>query len=185
MSSKARDLSKFPNEIPYDPTASGLTATEVQAAIDETFNEVNIVAGAVATKQDLLVSGTNIKTVGGVNILGSGDIPIDTPAPSTQQVLSATAAAGAGAVGTYAFLGHSSGGIVNLYGATRAGSLLMPAGISTGGFFGRFTADFRRSGDHVGQNSARAGTWRCMGVVRGVTDSNGDTASATLWLRIS
>ena len=35
MSSKARDLSKFPNEIPYDNTTSGLTATDVQTAIDE------------------------------------------------------------------------------------------------------------------------------------------------------
>ena len=30
----------------------------------------------LATKQNLLVSGTNIKTVGGVNLLGGGDVPI-------------------------------------------------------------------------------------------------------------
>ena len=39
MSSKARDLSKFPNDIPYDNTTSGLTATDVQTAIDEVVDE--------------------------------------------------------------------------------------------------------------------------------------------------
>ena len=34
--SKAKQLSDFINEIPYDNTASGLTAVDVQGAIDET-----------------------------------------------------------------------------------------------------------------------------------------------------
>ena len=42
MSSKARDLSKFPNEIPYDNTQSGLTATDVQDALDEVYSPYNI-----------------------------------------------------------------------------------------------------------------------------------------------
>lgn len=33
-------------------------------------------SGLLATKQDTLVSGTNIKTFGGASILGSGDIPV-------------------------------------------------------------------------------------------------------------
>ena len=33
--SKAKNLSDFVNEIPYDNTASGLTAVDVQGAIDE------------------------------------------------------------------------------------------------------------------------------------------------------
>jgi len=50
--------------IAYDNTTSGLSATTAQAAIDELENE----------KQVTLVSGTNIKTIGGESILGSGNI---------------------------------------------------------------------------------------------------------------
>lgn len=62
--------------------ASNLTAQQV----DDNFDGVNadaaaaIAAAAAAaalagTKQATLVSGTNIKTVGGVSLLGSGDVP--------------------------------------------------------------------------------------------------------------
>jgi hypothetical protein len=34
-----------------------------------------------AAKQDPLVSGTNIKTLGGTSLLGSGDVPLPSPAP--------------------------------------------------------------------------------------------------------
>jgi len=40
------------------------------------------IAAAIATKQDTLVSGTNIKTINGSNILGEGDYEIDIPAVS-------------------------------------------------------------------------------------------------------
>lgn len=39
--------------------------------------EVEALLGKVDGKQDKLVSGTNIKTVNGVSVLGEGDIPID------------------------------------------------------------------------------------------------------------
>lgn len=52
--------------ITYDGTASGLAATDVQAAIDELESE----------KQDALVSGTNIRTVNGNTLLGSTDLAI-------------------------------------------------------------------------------------------------------------
>ena len=36
------------------------------------------ITSAVSTKQDTLVSGTNIKTINGSSILGSGDLVVDT-----------------------------------------------------------------------------------------------------------
>ena len=95
-------------------------------------------------------------------------------------VLARIAGAQAGAVGTYAFLGRNVGFAANNeFGATLAGSNLFPAGI-------RATSTFSNSvpgvaSQHSGQNSARSGTWRCMGVVRGETG----IAGASLWLRIS
>lgn len=49
----------------YDPTS-----TDPQSG--------TAVAGALALKQDALVSGTNLKTVGNVNLLGSGDVEFKT-----------------------------------------------------------------------------------------------------------
>lgn len=46
------------------------TLGEIAAQVQQ--NETDI-----TTKQDTLVSGTNIKTVGGVSVLGAGDIPIN------------------------------------------------------------------------------------------------------------
>lgn len=53
-------------QVSYDNSASGLTATDVQDAIDEVVDE----------KQDTLVSGVNIKTVNSTSLLGSGDLLI-------------------------------------------------------------------------------------------------------------
>ena len=56
-------------------------ATSARTAADELAVKGDITS-AVSTKQDTLVSGTNIKTVAGQNILGSGDIAIDVIAPT-------------------------------------------------------------------------------------------------------
>ena len=103
------------------------------------------------------------------------------PAPTTAQVLNATKSASAGAVGTYAFLGHPSTGVLNVFGSTRAGSGLRPAGIRTTNSTNFGSAAPTADGQHGGEASARAGTWRCMGIARGFTSR----AGATLWLRIS
>ena len=69
-----------------DLIALGVTLSEIQDSSDlydalnlnyltATFNGVSIVAGQ-DTKQDRLVSGTNIKTINGTSVLGSGDITI-------------------------------------------------------------------------------------------------------------
>lgn len=51
--------------------------------VDQTYNASSTnaqsgtaVAGALTTKQDTLISGTNIKTINGNSLLGSGDITI-------------------------------------------------------------------------------------------------------------
>jgi hypothetical protein len=108
--------------------------------------------------------------------------------PTTSAVLSATANASVGAVGSYAFLGETSNSTTTAYGATRAGSALRPAGIVGGASFANTSL---AQGIGAGQNTALAGTWRCMGVSR--PNQVGETGGgdpifgfgATLWLRIS
>ena len=53
--------------------------TGLPAALNKIKTWVNT---KLATKQDALVSGTNIKTVGGVSLLGSGDVPVSTASSS-------------------------------------------------------------------------------------------------------
>ena len=58
--------------------------TGLPAALNKIKTWVNT---KLATKQDTLVSGTNIKTVGGVSLLGSGDVPVSTTSSSSVSVL--------------------------------------------------------------------------------------------------
>ena len=96
-------------------------------------------------------------------------------APSTDQVMVATAGASVGAVGTYAYASSSTnigaGTTWNNPGTTRAGSSLRYSGYYGPGGFTAISA------------SALAGTWLCMGFARNSGDSN--TTVHTLWLRIS
>lgn len=109
--------------------------------------------------------------------------------PTTDQVLTATAGAAAGAVGTYAFLRHTTSADYN-FGATLAGSSLRPAaiGVTTWATYTTSTA----GGSNLvatASGSAVSGTWQLMGVGSniGYTTGCGSTATtaASLWLRIS
>lgn len=75
----------IPTQQPSDWNAtSGVTAISNKPTLGSAAaaNTTDFATPAqVATKQDNLVSGTNIKTVGGASILGSGDIPF----PAQQQ----------------------------------------------------------------------------------------------------
>ena len=55
-----------------------ITATATDAPIAHTHDQADVLglAAALAAKQALLVSGTNIKTVNGTSLLGSGDLVI-------------------------------------------------------------------------------------------------------------
>lgn len=85
------------------------------------------------------------------------------------------AAATAGGVGTYAFLGISGGNTATAFGATRAGSDLTPAGL---------VKDAAAAMLGTVSGGTRAGTWRCMGNFT-TTTTSGSSFSATLWLRIA
>lgn len=62
----------------YDKTATdALLANKADTATTYTKTEVdNAITAATSTKQDTLVSGTNIKTVGTQSVLGSGNIAL-------------------------------------------------------------------------------------------------------------
>lgn len=83
---------------------------------------------------------------------------------STSQVLNATAAASAGAVGTYALAMLVSGPSTAVFNSTTSGSNLRNSAAGL-----------------VGGGGALSGTWRCMGLSAQAADSTG----VTLWLRIS
>ena len=73
------DLSNYYTKKQVDDKISGIDLTEYAKTEDLTPIQQDI-TGLVATiqqKQDTLVSGTNIKTINGVSVLGSGDIAIE------------------------------------------------------------------------------------------------------------
>jgi hypothetical protein len=91
-------------------------------------------------------------------------------------VLARTAAASAGAVGTYAFMLKTTIGDVTK-GGTVSGSALKFAGL------------LRRTGDQssvgVTTGDTASGTWRCMGDVESSGSGSTIYRTATVWLRIS
>lgn len=104
-------------------------------------------------------------------------------APTTTQVLNATAGAAAGAVGTYATAIRTTM-TTSTTGSTIAGSSLRYADtvitLQTGAYGSVFYAP----------NTAGAlltGTWRCMGIASTSPQGNygSSVVAATLWLRIS
>lgn len=108
-------------------------------------------------------------TVGGTTITFNDGTTQSTAAgaPTTTQVLNATAGASIGAVGTYAFMYNTAGGETTP-GTTRAGSVL------------RYTP--------VAANWAStpipSGTWRCMGYLSNA-GCVGSYGLVTVFLRIS
>ena len=98
---------------------------------------------------------------------------------TTQQVLDATAGAGVGAVGTYAWLvtGSTIGAFTTYAnpGDTKPGSELRWAGLHGGQTTGAV---------HTINSNSPSGSWRCMAFTRNPTSSTGNHV-ASLWLRIS
>ena len=124
------------------------------------------------------IKGNATSTFGGDVDLGANNLSTTgtIPAPTTAQVLSATAGLTYGDVGTYALLANESGTSQLAPGSTMAGSSLSFANTYASG-----TSNGR-------SNYVPSGTWRLLG-------QNGyynDTATATaadlrisLWVRIS
>ena len=73
---KVAEGGTFDPSLYYDKTATdNLLANKADTATTYTKNEVdNAITAATSTKQDKLVSGTNIRTVGGHSVLGNGNI---------------------------------------------------------------------------------------------------------------
>jgi hypothetical protein len=94
-------------------------------------------------------------------------------APTTSQVLSATAGAALGAVGTYASLGRGTGSTTLTPGTTYAGSGLRYAGL-------RIQSDSNSNTYASISSTAPAGTWRCVGYA-----GSCDRGQVTVFLRIS
>jgi hypothetical protein len=77
---KVAEGGKFDPTQYYNKTATdNLLANKADTATTYTKTEVdNAITAATSTKQDTLVSGTNIKTVGAQSVLGSGNIALMT-----------------------------------------------------------------------------------------------------------
>ena len=73
---KVAEGGTFDPSLYYDKTATdNLLANKADKATTYTKTEVdNAITAATSTKQDKLVSGTNIRTVGGHSVLGNGNI---------------------------------------------------------------------------------------------------------------
>lgn len=61
-------------------------ATKAAASHTHATSDVTGLTAALAAKQATLVSGTNIKTVGGQSLLGSGNVPTGEPLPTATAI---------------------------------------------------------------------------------------------------
>jgi hypothetical protein len=113
-----------------------------------------------------VVAGTNISVSGAT---GAVTISSTAGAPTTAQVLSATAGLTAGAVGSYAFLLYTTNPGTQNAGFTAAGSNLRFGSVySTCGTFGLYVG------------GTPSGTWRLLGAM-----NNGWSDQFSVWVRIS
>ena len=82
---KIAESGTFDPDLYYNKTATdALLANKADTATTYTKTEVdNAITAATSTKQDTLVSGTNIKTVGTQSVLGSGNIKLMTASVGT------------------------------------------------------------------------------------------------------
>lgn len=82
---KVAEGGTFDPTLYYDKTATdNLLANKADTATTYTKTETdNAITAATSTKQDTLVSGTNIKTVGAQSVLGSGNIALMTASIGT------------------------------------------------------------------------------------------------------
>jgi hypothetical protein len=141
----------------------------------------NPTVGVPAASQAEAEAGTdNTKVMTPLRVAQA--VAANVPAPTTSEVLSATAGAAFGAVGTYAFL-YSGNNVSIVNGSNYAGSDLFAAGIWRDG--STIPLDDARSGPETTRGgSAQSGTWKAMGRVNVASTAGSDTR-ITLFLRIA
>jgi hypothetical protein len=145
-------------------TLNQATEATVTVAHGDTSSQSSVNNSGLTFIQDI-----TLDTYGHITNINSATVSI---APTTTQVLDATAGASLGAVGTYAFAATSGeGGFAA--GRTVSGSNLQYAGGGNDSNSGN-SSIFERSG-------TLSGTWRQMGYQK----SYQADVKATLWLRIS
>lgn len=193
--------------VEYDNTTSGLTAEDVQAAIDENAaaiagagpgdmfgaNNLSDVANAAAAfgniKQAATTEATGvveIATQAEVNAGTAGKVvTADTLIASTAvlpattaNVLTALVGMTAGAVGSVALL--------NIAGSTSNGQVFNPGDTRAGSelvYANTESSYDGTTGTHTG--SAPAGTWRLLGYIPDTDSSTPRIHKASLWVRIA
>lgn len=122
-------------------------------------------------------------TVGGTTITFNDGTTQSTAggAPTTAQVLTATAGATVGAVGTYAYVGSTSAANVAAGGTIAGSSLRYVSIVGSSNTWFAFPTNVG-----FGSGGTPAGTWRVMGYIRGGSVSCfGEIYGVTLCLRIS
>jgi hypothetical protein len=151
-----------------DLNADELKSGTVPTARIPDLDATKITSGTVGTAR--LGSGTANSTT---FLRGDNTWQTISTSPTTAQVLSATAGASVGTVGTYVYAKRAvstpSGTTITSPGGTRAGSDLRYSGVGPAG--------------SQSNGAALSGTWRCMGNFANPSGFAGDIS--TLWLRIS
>ena len=131
--------------------------------------------GSVNNSGSVYIQDITLDTYGHITGITSSTVPAS--APSTAQVLSATAGAVYGEVGSYVMARYlpTGSGATTYPNATRAGSSLYPANTYSANASGWY-------------NSALSGTWRVMGqsnIYNGGSLGTTGSTQTSLWLRIS
>ena len=152
-----------------DATGTVVTTDATQTLTNKSISGAQINSGTVAVAR--LGSGSPSAS----NFLrGDGSWQTISTTPTTAQVLTATAGASVGAVGTYAFAGRAS---------TAPNTTINP-GATVAGSTINYASGGSPDGSTMLYSSALSGTWRCMGFLRNA--SNDFTYKThTVWLRIS